>query len=413
MGLSQIGWEWYSRLTKTYSVTLVTHIRNRLALLEAGVPPGASDVLYIDTEWFAVWIYRLSKWIFPRSEQSMFMLASLDYFVFDIAVYWRLRRHLRAGRSWDLIHRVTPVTLTALTWLGRLGPPLILGPLNSGLKDPSGFGKILCREFTWLTRLRLVLRLVDGLMGSSRRTTRFLIASRATQEGVPLRYHDRCRRMHEIGVNPSLFAPTPWPAVATATAPLQVLFVGRLTPVKALEMLIDAIAQLSAWGFLVRLTVVGDGPMHGDWKEHAARLRLGEMIRFTGNLPLAEVAMAMKQCHVFCLPSVRESGGAVLIEAMASARPVIAMNFGGPAELVDAEVGALVNLTNPAEVSAEIARLLRQIIECPATWEQRGLNGRQRAEKLYSWDAKLAVADTLYSEVLTVSGMPKAKSRSG
>ena len=66
---------------------------------------------------------------------------------------------------------------------------------------------------------------------------------------------------------------------------------------------------------------------------------------FHGAQPLDAVARFMQACHVFCLPSVRESGGAVLLEAMASARPVIALDFGGAGELVDEYVGALLPMT--------------------------------------------------------------------
>jgi glycosyltransferase involved in cell wall biosynthesis len=397
--VSQIGWEWYSRLSQTHAVTLVTHVRNRQALEGAGAPLNDSELIFIDTEWFAGPLYRLAKRIFPRSEHSVFLVSSLDYFVFDAAAYRRIRSALASGKTWDVIHRVTPVTLAAPTWLVHLGIPVIIGPLNSGLKDPRGFGKVMRQESTWLVRLREFGRLFDGIMGSTRGAARLLIASCSTQEAVSPRYHARCLAMIENGVELTRFVATDWPAPPNAGNPLRVLFVGRLIPVKALDLLLNAVADLLKNGHAVQLTVIGDGPMREDWERHAHTLELGSAVSFVGNQSLAEVAAAMQRCHVFCLPSVRESGGAVLLEAMACARPVIGMNFGGPAEVVDDTVGALVELTNPEQASADIASLLQQVIAQPQVWARRGQAGRLRVEQRYSWDAKIKAAAELYAQV--------------
>ena len=403
--VSQIGWEWYARLSAENAVTLVTHVRNRAALDAAGAPLAGGDIVYIDTEWFAGPLYRLARRIFPRSEHSVFLVSSLDYFVFDWTAFRQLRALLQGGRSWELLHRVTPVTLAAPTWLGRLGLPTVIGPLNSGLKDPRGFGKIMRAESTWLVRLREFGRVFDHLIGSSRRAARILTASRATLAGVPARYRDRCRSMIENGVELARFVPAPWPLAPGAGNPLQVLFVGRLVPIKALELLLEAAAVLKRGGAALHLTVVGEGPMRAEWERRAAELDVSGEVSFTGNLDLDGVARRMRACHVFCLPSVRESGGAVLLEAMASARPVIAMNFGGPAELVDREVGALIDLTTPAQASGDIATQLRNVIACPGDWRRRGEAGRRRVESLYSWSAKVASARTLYAEILNEGAM--------
>ena len=114
--VSQLGWEWYTRLSRERPVTLVTHVRNRPALEAAGALRDGSKIHFIDTEWFAGPLYRAARRLFPRSEHSVFLLSSLDYFAFDIAAYRALRREQRAGRlDAGLIHRVTPVTTAAPT----------------------------------------------------------------------------------------------------------------------------------------------------------------------------------------------------------------------------------------------------------------------------------------------------------
>jgi len=399
--VSQLGWEWYTRLSRERPVTLVTHVRNRAALEAAGATRDGSKIHFIDTEWFAGPLYRAARRLFPHSEHSVFLVSSLDYFAYDIAAYRTLRREQRAGRlDAELIHRVTPVTTAAPTWLGRLGIPLVIGPLNSGLSDPHGFGRIMRAESTWLIRARGLTRLFDTLIGSSRRASRILVASRATLSTIGKRHRAKSHRMLENGVDLARFQATPWPDPPIGR-PLRVLFVGRLVPVKGVDLLLEAIAQVKSTGQSIQLDVVGDGPLRREWHALAVRLNLADQVFFHGALSQKEVAQHMSQCHLFCLPSVRESGGAVLLEAMASARPVVALDFGGPGEIVDDEVGALVPMTSPSQVVTDLATTLVDASAHPARWRQRGINGRARAEQHHSWPAKIAAADDIYHEVLT------------
>jgi glycosyltransferase involved in cell wall biosynthesis len=399
--VSQIGWEWYSRLAREHDVTLVTHVRNRAALEAAGAPLGRSRIVYIDTEWFAGPLYRLSRRLFPFSEHNVFMLSSLDYLLFDFQAWRTLAAEMRRGARWSLVHRVTPITLATPSWLGRLGIPVVLGPLNCGLGNPEGFDDVLKRDSVWLTHLRGVGRLASALSGATRHAARILTATRATLAAVPGRHRARCRMMVENGVDLDRFRALPWPAAPSGTNPLRVLFVGRLVPFKGVGMLLEAVARLAGLGHAVELAVVGAGPMETTWREQAAALGIAGRVRFAGALSATQVAGELARCHVFCLPSVRESGGAVLLEAMACGRPVIAVGFGGPAETVDEAVGRLVPATGTREVTEGLADALVDVCRDPARWQQRGVAGRRRAEERFSWPAKVAGALTVYNEVLT------------
>jgi glycosyltransferase involved in cell wall biosynthesis len=396
--VSQIGWEWYAGVARRLPVTLVTHVRNRPSLEAAGAPVHGSHVIFIDTEWFAGPLYRLATRLFPKSEHAVFLLSSMDYFLFDWMAVRTLRRMMRQGARWDLCHVATPVSPVAVTRLHRLKMPVIRGPLNGNLGTHPAFRSIMQQDAAWLYPLRHVGRLLDAIVGSSRHSARLLVATGATLAGIPRRLRRRCRPMCENGVVLDRFTPGPWPGRPSASTPLRVLFVGRLVPCKALPLLLRAIALVQRDG-PVHLTVIGDGPMRAAWKHEAAVLGLCETTAFLGHSSLDRVAAAMRACHVLCLPSVRESGGAVLLEAMACARPVIAVAFGGPAELVDDAVGAAVAPASPDAAVQGIATALRDVMRQPDRWRARGLEGRRRVEARYGWDAKVEEMMHLYEEV--------------
>lgn len=399
--VSQIGWEWFNRLRANHQVTLVTHVRNRPAIEAALAGATGSEIVYIDTEWFAGPLYRLAKRLFPRSEHSVFLVSSLDYFVFDAAAYRSLRKKQSSGCGWDILHRVTPVTLAAPTLLGRLGLPTVIGPLNSGLQDPKGFGNILKQESTWLIKVRNISHWLDTLIGSSRRATRILVANRTTLNALPARHHERCLLLSENAVELARFPVSAWPPAPDCDKPLKVLFTGRLIPIKGLDMLLHAISRLDRNGVAIGLEVIGDGPMRKDWENLAEALGLSGIVKFRGALALDAVAESMRACHVFCLPSVRESGGAVLLEAMASGRPVIALDFGGPADIVDEHVGALLPMIDPEQVITALTETLAGIQAQPGHWAECGIAGRERVETTYSWPAKIQQAEKIYEALIS------------
>ena len=395
--VSQIGWEWYQRLSTSCQVTLLTHVRNRATLEAAGVPLNDSSVIFIDTEWFAGPLYRFASRCFPRSEHPLFLIASLDFFVYDWIATRHCQRLLKADQAWDVVHAVTPVSPMAATRLHALAIPLLLGPWNGALASPTTFPEIMQAESKWLYPVRNFGRVIDLLVGSTRNAAMILTATRSTLAGIPARYHAKCRFMLENGVDLALFEPAPWPAAPTDNTPLRIAFVGRLMPVKGVAMLLEAITALD---FPVQLTVVGEGPERSVLESMSAELGIAEKVLFTGNLPLNEVAQIIQRAHVFCLPSVRESGGAVLLEAMAVARPVIAIDFGGPAEIVDDGVGVKLPATGKADVVQGLIKQLESVRQQPELWIARGLEGRRRVELYYSWDAKIASAIACYRELL-------------
>lgn len=395
--VSQIGWEWASRLSRRADVTLVTHIRNRAAIEARRHELGNSEVAYIDTEWFAGPLYRLARRIFPRSEHAVFLISSLDYLLFDHLSVRMLKRRMKGGSRWDVAHAVTPVSPMTPASLHRLGLPTVLGPLNGGLGMPKDFSKIMRQEASWIYPLRRLSAWLQRLRGSVNKASVVLAATSATRESVGQAGNERIVPMSENGVDLELFDAAPWPEAPDAGNPLRIFFAGRLIPVKGLPMLLSAVAQLSK-ELPIHLTVAGDGPMRDEWQQMAIELGIAKNVEFLGSLGLPEISREMKKCHLFCLPSVRESGGAVLLEAMASARPVVALAYGGPAEIVDEEVGRALPPANEEIVVQGLVETLRDVASHPLAWQAKGIAGRCRVETLYSWEGKIEAALNIYFE---------------
>jgi glycosyltransferase involved in cell wall biosynthesis len=392
--VSQIGWEWYSRLARRARVTLVTHVRNRERLEAAGAPLDGSEVLYVDTEWFAGPLYRLAVKLFPNSQHAVFLLSSADFYVYDGAALRELRKR---GVQWDLTHAVTPVSPLATTRLHRLGIPLIVGPWNGNVPAPRNFPELVKQDSGWIYGVRRIGRVLDRYYQCTRRAALVLSASRATDAAI--KPGVKRLRMIENGVDPCRFLPRIEAALPAEAEQLRVLFVGRLIPTKGVGMLLEAAARVRD-SIRIVLTILGDGPSRAHLESEAARLGVSGSTTFTGELPLPEVARRMRESHVLCLPSIRESGGAVLLEAAACGLPAITVNLGGPGELVDDEVGRALPADGVEQLTRDLAETLLDVVRNAGAWRRRGANALRRAEERYAWEAKLDQAMDIYRSVL-------------
>lgn len=180
-------------------------------------------------------------------------------------------------------------------------------------------------------------------------------------------------KLHIIhcGVMPEVYATPATPAIPPRRdGEVRLLFVGRLAPVKGLRVLFKALAEVIPDLPNIHMVLVGDGPDRQRLEE-AAKL-LGDAVTFTGYLSQAEVAQAMQGTDVFVLPSFAEGVPVVLMEALASARPVIATQVAGVGELV--EDGTTGFIVPPGDARA-LADRIRTLASDPELRARMGAAG--------------------------------------
>jgi len=138
-----------------------------------------------------------------------------------------------------------------------------------------------------------------------------------------------------------------------------VLYAGRLLRIKGVHHLLGAFLRVLARFPLARLLIVGDGEEGQDLQTSARRLGLGPRVAFLGSLPHEDVIRCMRAADVFVLPSLVESFGIVLLEAMGCGLPVVASRVMGIPYLVeDGLNGFLVPPTDEEALADRITALL-------------------------------------------------------
>jgi D-inositol-3-phosphate glycosyltransferase len=265
----------------------------------------------------------------------------LDEFVEGMET-WRQAR----GIDYDLVHAHYWLSgVVGLALRERWGVPVLqmfhtLGRFKNGAARRRG-------DFEPSTRLDEEQRLVahvDGLVAASVVERRALVSEYGAD---PAR-----ATVIPCGVDTVLFRPADRDEararIGVGNGPL-VLYVGRIAPIKGLETLLDATAQLRAHGSPVRLLIVGgeaDEPVNGheaEIRQRVEALGLREVVRFVGAQPQEALRDYYGAADVTVLPSYYESFGMVALEAMACGSPVIGSRVGGLATTVrDGVTGFLV-----------------------------------------------------------------------
>jgi glycosyltransferase involved in cell wall biosynthesis len=160
-----------------------------------------------------------------------------------------------------------------------------------------------------------------------------------------------------------------------------IVTVAVLSPIKNIETLIDAFAQVHKEFPNFKLVIAGDGPSLESCRLLTIRYKLEGKIVFTGKLSLEEVKEAMKNCYMLALPSLSEGFGRVFIEAMALGKPVIGARVGGVPEIIkDGHNGFLVE---PKDKDT-LARKMKELIMHPDTAKRMGDAGRVFVEGNFS-----------------------------
>jgi len=286
-----------------------------------------------------------AHWLRYFSLPGGFGLPTAGAFLFARVV--GLVRELRRAGQIDLIHAHGPLPCghAAMLLSAELGVPYVVSV--HGL-DAFSTAQVSGRAGKWCRRIS------QRVYRSSRRV---ICVSEHVRERVLEGTGSTCRTSVVYnGVDPEEFSP----GTEDVSANPIVLSVGNLIPIKGHELLVRAVAALTAEFTGLALEIIGDGPERSYLEKVAQELKILERVHFLGRKSRHEVAVAMRRCTVFALPSRYEGLGCVYLEAMSVGKPVIGCREQGIAEVIrQGSNGFLVGPDNEKELTVALAMLLR------------------------------------------------------
>jgi glycosyltransferase involved in cell wall biosynthesis len=379
-------------LARIHAVTLVIRAANEHSVRRAGGNFQAIEAIHLPG------LDRLYSWALRRIFKYDYGRQSLTAATYplQVAFEWRAWRQLRRrirSREFDVVLRILPIVTvlpSPFAFFLRRGPiPFVIGPLNGGLPWPKGFPQLdrQRREAGyWVSNLRSLYRYLPFARSTYAKAAAIIAGSSHTYAEFAAYQEKLFFVPGENGIDPALLDKRVRSS-ASRDAQLNLIFVGRLIPLKACDLALQAASGLLRSG-RARFTVVGDGPERERLQELTKTLGIDHAVTFTGWLTSSETLARFQQADVLVFPSLREFGGAVIFEALGLGAVPIVADFGGPGDIVTPQVGYKIALTNENDLIREIESILNHLSEDRHHLESLRQQGMTYARDDLTWHGK-------------------------
>ena len=381
-----VAWSFVRELVQEHTLFVVTRAKNKPALEEALAANDYGGRLHC---------YYFDVPVFCKLYKTASVSEHLYYFLWQIGLLLGARKIFRRHPI-DLVHHVTLGAFRIPSLLVFYNKPFIFWPVGGGENYPFAIKKAFPARFVCMELFRdLVNRLFvlnPLLLYTFSRSTLIVCRTRQTLELIPRRFHHKC--IIEIGICSKENAAGPAPAEVRPTGtPLLLLYAGRPLYWKGLHLAIGAYAQLCRQYPDIKFTVIGAGD--NAWaRREAEKHGVRDRIEWLGRVDNRRLEQLYRTSDLLTFPSLREAGGAVAVEALSYALPVLCLDLGGPCQIVNRNWGVVVETRGKTQtdlmgdIAGQIAglygareKLQRMRENCPQEAARYGMT--QIVERIY------------------------------
>lgn len=378
-----IGWNWVLQYEKNYKegdrIILLTKKFN-----EKDTRRGLKEFNIQHVELVIVDVPNALNWF--REKHSAF-----HHMYYILWQHWAWLWVKHSGIHFDVIHHVTMNDYRIPSELYKAkGAKVIWGPMGGAQVTPkplkvyeknqlvASFREFVNKSCSWNPFYKKALRSYYKIYCINNETQKQI--SRIVGKDVPL--------MPELAIRDEY---KNLPIRKGNNDILKIVFVGRLIGKKGIAFLVDALSLMPTdmnW----ELLIFGDGDNHALIEKQIADSGIGKNVKLMGNRPLNQIAEAYQLADVFVLPSLRETSGNVLLEAMAYAVPIVAFDTSFCRLLKEVDCGVFVNTDQALEgIKEDWCKAIVTLGQDKELAKQMGLNGYKYVNSKLTWDEKYRI----------------------
>ena len=313
---------------------------------------------------------------------------------------YRVAKQICQEEKIDLIHQITPVEFRSIGNYSKIpNVKFVCGPLGGGEYIPKGLRSYGVKKLH-LEAARFFLNWYYKMKHTLSRTLRNCVALYAnyeTSDFLSSKNMDSGSVFSEIGISEQDIRDRQ----ETETArKMRMLVVGRLVYRKGHALLLDALERLPD-GVDYECWIVGGGEEHAAIRQRCqTNPRLSKHVSILGSLPYERVMQMYGLADVCIVPSIRETTGSVILEAMSYGIPIITINRFGGATILDSNSGWLYEGNTKEEYIENLKNAIINCIENPEEVKRRGENAKERA-KQYTWSEHCKYYQSIYDQCLS------------
>lgn len=391
-----VGWGWASHLAGVHDVHVITRESNRKRI-EHELTHRAIPNLHVHYFDLPPWLRRWKK-----GNRGV----HLYYLLWQYGAYRRARK-LARDFGFDVVHHVTFVSARFPSFMGRLGIPFVFGPVAGGEAAPAALWWPLgCRariletlrnaSSHWVRCSYLMGRTfaaADCILTTSPQSTRLVPARFLPKASEMLGIALGRRELEEFAARSARNAEDQGDA-------FRIFFAGRFLYWKGMTLGLNAFARLKRQVPRAQLTMIGDGPERAAWQALAERLDVADSVHWIAQLPRPQFLDSLASFDVLLFPSLHDSGGMVVLEAMAAGVPPVCLDIGGPGQLVDDHCGSKVPPTTWDDTVAGLHEALVTLASDKVVWKSKSRAAVARANEMFTWTSKAHTMGRLYEAAM-------------
>lgn len=305
----------------------------------------------------------------------------------------RLIGEICRENSIDVIHQITPVEFRSIGPYDRIkGVKFICGPVGGGEYAPAPLNDYLQGHFK-TEYIRKVANQISGALLNKRKLN-ILFANEETKKLVRPNSDAKC--VTEIGISPNMFLDNAVRKDSYTNKTINFLVAGRLLYRKGHLLLIDALKLLPKNADYI-CKIIGDGPCYSEIEESIKEL--GNNVILKNAVSYTEMKREYAEADVLIMPSLRETTGTVLLEALANGVPVITVDKFGGHTLLDESVSWFYDGNTKDEYIRNLSTVIYNCIENRSEVLRKAENTVKYAKR-YTWDKKVEQYIEIYRELI-------------
>lgn len=366
---------WLLILIKKYSIKLLTTNENKKDIEQYfnNSLPKNLEIISFKDEYPLKSVHQVNRGV------------KLGYFLFNYNIRKYLKANISIIEDADILFHKTPSAIRYYSCLCEFKKTFIIGPYGGGLKPPQNLKDYFNKEHL-LFKLRFLDKFILNLKPYKRQfenTKKILITLPYLTEILPQQFEEKYINIFDVGIDTDEFK---LKNKVKASSPINLLFVGRLTRYKGVELAIKAISKLNDddKGRII-LNIVGDGEEMKRLKKITHNNGLDQIICFHGNKNKIDVMSFYENADIFCFPTLKESMGIVLLEAMSYELPIITINYGGPKYICPDNGAVKIEIDNQDNIINNISNSISYLVNNPEERKKMGKINREFCINNYDW----------------------------
>lgn len=396
---ARVGWNAVNAIAKQHECHVVTHVEGRAAIEKAQAQGEAAGVNFHYCGNAFRWhpsrfIARLQSWMLYRKWQAAILPDAMQLH----------RRH-----RFDLVHHVTYVTWRMAPRLWQMPVPFVWGPIGGASNIDRPFLNTLSPSARAFEIVRCVSGLRESRSSAFRRCARhasFIIAAEEQTASFMARHAPSTKigtlcpvfftqeQLNQLNKAGTRRQPQEWP--------LRIFAGGNLEGRKGIAIALRALSLLKDAGASFTYTIGGAGPELPAMRELALSLGLNDVVTFHNGYAGTEYADRLRASDIYLLPSVRETAGITMMEAVLAGCYPIVMAHTGAGEIIERIGCRPLIAANPAEAVERVAQELEWCHKNRSAMIERATEAGRRLGAHFSEQRYLDTINGIYSEAVSV-----------